>query len=96
MNKRTLIGNVKGQDGKTPYIGENGNWWIGEVDTGVRAEVDSAHTQAASSITAGTFGGQVAANAAGQTPSAFVLRNSKIVLADENPTIEGEIVWVCK
>ncbi len=27
-----------GADGKTPYIGENGNWWIGTVDTGVRAE----------------------------------------------------------
>ncbi len=24
-------------DGKTPYIGENGNWWIGETDTGVPA-----------------------------------------------------------
>ena len=26
-----------GTDGLTPYIGENGNWWIGEEDTGVRA-----------------------------------------------------------
>jgi hypothetical protein len=26
-----------GSDGLTPYIGENGNWWIGEVDTGVLA-----------------------------------------------------------
>ena len=25
------------KDGETPYIGENGNWWIGEVDTGVPA-----------------------------------------------------------
>lgn len=24
-----------GKDGLTPYIGENGNWWIGETDTGV-------------------------------------------------------------
>ena len=24
-------------DGKTPYIGDNGNWWIGETDTGVPA-----------------------------------------------------------
>ena len=24
-----------GQDGKTPYIGDNGNWWIGDEDTGV-------------------------------------------------------------
>ncbi len=27
-----------GKDGETPYIGENGNWFIGEIDTGVRAE----------------------------------------------------------
>lgn len=26
-----------GQDGQTPYIGENGNWWIGDTDTGVPA-----------------------------------------------------------
>lgn len=24
-------------DGQTPYIGENGNWWIGATDTGVKA-----------------------------------------------------------
>ena len=28
---------VHGKDGLTPYIGENGNWWIGEEDTGVSA-----------------------------------------------------------
>lgn len=27
----------KGEPGDTPYIGENGNWWIGEEDTGVSA-----------------------------------------------------------
>ena len=27
-----------GEDGDTPYIGENGNWWIDGVDTGVKAE----------------------------------------------------------
>lgn len=26
-----------GVDGNTPFIGENGNWWIGETDTGVKA-----------------------------------------------------------
>jgi len=26
-----------GQDGKTPHIGENGNWWIGDEDTGYQA-----------------------------------------------------------
>lgn len=27
-----------GEDGDTPYIGDNGNWWIGGVDTGIKAE----------------------------------------------------------
>ena len=26
-----------GKDGQTPRIGENGNWWIGEQDTGISA-----------------------------------------------------------
>ncbi len=26
-----------GQDGLTPHIGENGNWWIGDIDTGIFA-----------------------------------------------------------
>ncbi|MBQ9731452.1 MAG: hypothetical protein IJV94_05060 [Bacilli bacterium] len=26
-----------GKDGQTPYIGENGNWWIGQEDTGIVA-----------------------------------------------------------
>ncbi len=26
-----------GADGNTPFIGENGNWWIGETDTSVKA-----------------------------------------------------------
>ena len=34
------LDSIKGEDGKngeTPHIGENGNWWIGDVDTGVPA-----------------------------------------------------------
>ncbi len=30
-----------GVDGLTPTIGENGNWWIGDYDTGVRAEAQA-------------------------------------------------------
>lgn len=26
-----------GIDGNTPFIGENGNWWIGNTDTGIKA-----------------------------------------------------------
>lgn len=28
---------ASGKDGQTPYVGENGNWWIGGEDTGVKA-----------------------------------------------------------
>lgn len=31
------IGHVVGTDGLTPYIGDNGNWWIGDTDTEVSA-----------------------------------------------------------
>ena len=34
----TNLGRVVGEDGKTPYIGENGNWWIGDTDTEVPAQ----------------------------------------------------------
>ena len=27
-----------GEPGKTPFIGENGHWWIGENDTGIDAQ----------------------------------------------------------
>lgn len=27
-----------GINGLTPYIGDNGNWWIGYTDTGTKAE----------------------------------------------------------
>ena len=33
-----LIKGQNGNDGITPAIGTNGNWWIGETDTGVKAE----------------------------------------------------------
>lgn len=32
-----VIGTIAGSDGVTPVIGENGNWFVGGVDTGKRA-----------------------------------------------------------
>lgn len=26
-----------GEDGDSPYVGPNGNWWVGDIDTGVKA-----------------------------------------------------------
>lgn len=51
------------------------------------------HSQSAGTIMAGTFAGQVIANASGQNPSISCLRNSKLSSAEENPTYEGEICW---
>lgn len=42
-NSQVVAGGVVGQkgepgkDGLTPFIGNNGNWWIGGLDTGVKA-----------------------------------------------------------
>ena len=34
------INGKNGTDGITPTIGENGNWWIGDTDTGVSVQGD--------------------------------------------------------
>lgn len=31
-----------GADGESPHIGENGNWWVGDVDTGTPASGSTA------------------------------------------------------
>ena len=56
-------------------------------------------TQSGSTLTlsvAGTFAGQVVANGSGQTPGTSLLRNSRLVSADTNPTVNGEINWTYK
>lgn len=53
----------------------------------------TSHNQAASTITAGTFAGQVIANSSGQEVGTPLLRNSKLVSAETNPTVNGEIYW---
>lgn len=30
-----------GADGVTPHVGDNGNWWIGETDTGIVADMEA-------------------------------------------------------
>ena len=43
--KTVNLGKVVGTDGKdglSPTVGENGNWWIGEKDTGVKAAIATA------------------------------------------------------
>ena len=43
----TLIANIRGETGEngiTPHIGENGNWWVGEEDTGYPAVNESGES----------------------------------------------------
>ena len=54
----------------------------------------ASHTQTASTITAGTFAGQVMANSSSQTPAISLIRNSKLVTAETNPSNNGEICWM--
>lgn len=44
----------------------------------------------------GTFTGQVAAAASGQASSEYLLRNTKLSLTEETPTVNGQICWQCK
>lgn len=39
----TPIPSIKGSDGVTPHIGSNGNWFIGDVDTGKPSRGEFAH-----------------------------------------------------
>jgi hypothetical protein len=52
-----------------------------------------AYEMPADYVTAGTFAGQVVANASGQDAGTSLLRNSKLVSADTDPTVNGEICW---
>ena len=47
----TVVG-ADGKDGLTPFIGENGNWWIGEKDTGVKAAAEAAVPAGSGNISA--------------------------------------------
>lgn len=38
------LSSLHGADGNTPYIGENGHWWVGEIDTGVPAILGESNT----------------------------------------------------
>jgi hypothetical protein len=58
--------------------------------------VMSTHNHPADKITSGIFAGQVIANAGGQSPSSYIIRNSKIVPSSnpEKPGVDGEICWL--
>lgn len=94
----TNYGHVKLSDATNGT--SNVNCGVAATPAAVKAAYDLAngkaaasHNQAASTITAGTFAGQVGANSSGQAPGTSLLRNSKLVSAETNPTVNGEICW---
>ena len=78
---------------KPEYLPDSVQTQLNSLSTEIANKAASSHNQAASTITAGTFAGQVIANGSGQTPATSLLRNSKLVSADTNPTVNGEICW---
>lgn len=44
-SEREWLNSLKGEAGKTPYIGGNGNWFIGEVDTNISAQSVTDYNQ---------------------------------------------------
>lgn len=89
---KTFIGNVKGPKGENATI--NGvNALTVSGSGGVSA------SQSGSTLTlsvSGTFAGQAVANSGGQSASVSLLRNSKLVSSDTNPSVNGEICWTYK
>ena len=87
LRNKLDTGDYDGEDGLTPYIGNNGNWWIGNEDTGVQAkvtvEVDGLqHNHSASDITSGTLpiarGGTGAGNATTARANLSVYSKSEV------------------
>lgn len=98
----TTLDNVSGtgklllsEDGKTikTLDGTGINVANEESDPTVPAWAKKENPPTLAEIGAGTFAGAVVANAEGQTPSTSLLRNSKLVSAERNPTVNGEICW---
>lgn len=73
-------------------VGQDGESVSSWSKLAAQSDIDS-HTQAASTVKAGTFAGQVVANASGQAAGTSLLRNSKLVSTETNPTVNGEINW---
>jgi hypothetical protein len=44
LERAAREGEFDGKDGITPHIGENGNWYLGETDTGVKARGEDGDT----------------------------------------------------
>jgi len=58
------INTIKGADGITPHIGENGHWYIGTTDTGVSATPTTDMTTATVTFTEASTKANVVSGAA--------------------------------
>ena len=74
----TYKGTLKGSDGTTPHIGENGNWYIGDTDTGVSAGGVSHVFNVA--VVTGTGPGSLSADKTfAEIKSAYTAENTVVV-----------------
>ena len=72
-------------------MGVNFNSDVGFMFNGSAAP---SHSQSASTISAGTFGGTVKAASSSQSNLISLLRNTRIINTETTPTTNGEIFWV--
>ncbi len=73
---------LNGLNGLTPFIGDNGNWWVGETDTGVKAtaEVPVSDTSTIPAIaTIGTVAGISLLSNLGLL--AFIVKHKKLFVS---------------
>ena len=63
------------------------------ITEALSSKSDIGHTQDASTITGGSFAGAVIAQTSTQAPATSLLRNSKLVTTETNPSNNGEINW---
>ncbi len=78
-----------GVDGKTPYIGENGNWWIGDQDTGVKAEgKDGVDGEKGEDGANGADGEDGKDGVDGKTP--YIGENGNWWIGDEDTGVKAE------
>ena len=75
----TDLGVVVGADGLTPFVGDNGNWWIGELDTGVRAAAPSPAASTATIVIGAAAGLALAGNIALALTLRSVLKKKELV-----------------
>lgn len=67
---------IRGKDGLTPHIGKNGNWWIGDEDTGILARGTDGEAGLTPSIGENGnwwFGGNDSGTAANGIPSGIIV-----------------------